>query len=599
VEPDNPQAKTALAETLASHGQPEEAARLYQDVIAATPDFVLAYAGLARLMLVHGDADAALSVVVRALGFAQDPDLRGLFVDAVRNAKTVPNTPDIRRLVTVAMTEPWVRPAALTDVATRLVKDTSAIAHAVARISAPGQKQVGMADLFGPFGLDVIAKDDLFRALLETAPVCDADLERLLGTIRFLLLQGQSESAAPAQDRMRFYAAIARQNFINGYVFSVTPVEKDSVARAKTALSSAIQNRNPFHPLLPIVIAAYEPLHNVAGIEEWLRASPPDLVDLLKQQVAEPLAERELAGTVPALTPIADDVSAAVRQQYEENPYPTWVKATPRGASVSLDARLQRLFPHSGFRPLGRAEPDILIAGCGTGQHSIETAQDNPDARVLAVDLSLASLTYAKRKTREARLKNIEYAQADILGLGECGRTFDAIESSGVLHHLRDPLAGWRVLVSLLRPNGVMRIGLYSHAARVHIRAARDFIAHGGYQPTPDGIRAARVAILSSADEAARWVSKSPDFFTTSSCRDLLFHVQEHQFTLPQIKDFLSENGLTFLGFENLESPVLAGYRRKYPGDAGLTDLDHWHAFEMQHPHLFGGMYQFWVQKSA
>ncbi len=32
-------------------------------------------------------------------------------------------------------------------------------------------------------------------------------------------------------------------------------------------------------------------------------------------------------------------------------------------------------------------------------------------------------------------MTNIEYAQADILKLGDIGRTFDIIESVGVLHH--------------------------------------------------------------------------------------------------------------------------------------------------------------------
>ena len=38
--------------------------------------------------------------------------------------------------------------------------------------------------------------------------------------------------------------------------------------------------------------------------------------------------------------------------------------------------------------------------------------------KVLAVDLSLSSLAYAKRKTEEMGIENIEYMQADILNLG-------------------------------------------------------------------------------------------------------------------------------------------------------------------------------------
>mgnify|MGYP006225844689 CR=1 FL=1 len=53
--------------------------------------------------------------------------------------------------------------------------------------------------------------------------------------------------------------------------------------------------------------------------------------------------------------------------------------------------------------------PNILIAGCGTGQHSITTAARFNASKVLAIDLSLSSLAYAKRKTKEFAIENIEY----------------------------------------------------------------------------------------------------------------------------------------------------------------------------------------------
>ena len=67
---------------------------------------------------------------------------------------------------------------------------------------------------------------------------------------------------------------------------------------------------------------------------------------------------------------------------------------------------------------------------CGTGKHIFDVAVQNPKARVLAIDISVASLAYAKRKVREERLVNIEFAQADILELGAIGRVFDHIEAS-------------------------------------------------------------------------------------------------------------------------------------------------------------------------
>ena len=95
---------------------------------------------------------------------------------------------------------------------------------------------------------------------------------------------------------------------------------------------------------------------------------PPVLNGLIQQQLFEPLEECQLRNAIPSLTSIEDGVSVQVKQQYEENPYPRWTMIPD--ISVLDDWRSR--FParqddsdHSG--PL-----DILIAGCGTGQHSVE-----------------------------------------------------------------------------------------------------------------------------------------------------------------------------------------------------------------------------------
>ncbi len=169
----------------------------------------------------------------------------------------------------------------------------------------------------------------------------------------------------------------------------------------------------------------------------------------------------------------------------------------------------------------------------------------------LPVDISRASLAYARRKTREEGLRNIEYAQADILNLGSIGRTFDLIESVGVLHHLADPKAGWRVLLSLLKPDGIMRIGLYSETARRSVVDARALIAERGFGATAEDIRMLRQVVIRDSNEL-RWkpLTRSGDFYSISGCRDMLFNVMEHRFTIPEIAAFLNENGLSFLGFE-------------------------------------------------
>jgi SAM-dependent methyltransferase len=190
-------------------------------------------------------------------------------------------------------------------------------------------------------------------------------------------------------------------------------------------------------------------------------------------------------------------------------------------------------------------------------------------------------------------LTNVEYGQADILKLASLGRRFDVIETVGVLHHLADPAAGWRVLLSLLRPHGLMLVGLYSATARQSLAAARAFIAERGYHATADDIRACRQELIQRFG-----MPPFRDFSSTSGCRDLLFNVMEHQFTIPQIKTFLDENRLTFLGFEQLPPDLPRQFQQQFSDAGALRNLDSWHTFEETHPLTFGNMYFFWMQKT-
>jgi SAM-dependent methyltransferase len=385
-----------------------------------------------------------------------------------------------------------------------------------------------------------------------------------------------------------FYCALARQCFINQYVFSITEAEADEAKRLRASLETALTMEHPCAELWLAIVGTYFPLHTLSKAEELLNRSWLACVDaLLVQQVTEPAEEHRIAAGIPVLTSIEGEVSRAVRQQYEESPYPRWVNAGPPGQPVILKDRP----PEQAF--------DVLFAGCGTGLSTVEFARQTPRARVLAIDLSLASLCYAQRMTRSYGLTNVEFGQADITKLAMIGREFDYVDASGVLHHLADPWQGWRILLSLLRPGGVMLIGLYSELARQSIVAARRLIADRGYRPIPEDIRRCREEVMAAEDgsllkSAIHW----NDFFATSECRDLLFHVQEHHVTLREIKLFLAATGVEFGGF-NPDALTFQRFATRFPAPAAMTNLDCWQDFESQAPSTFAAMYQFWVHKPA
>jgi hypothetical protein len=143
-----------------------------------------------------------------------------------------------------------------------------------------------------------------------------------------------------------------------------------------------------------------------------------------------------------------------------------------------------------------------------------------------------------------------------------------------------------------LRPDGLMLVGLYSAAARRSLAPAREYITERGYRPTPDDIRACRQDLL------RRGIAPPfTDFSSTSGCRDLLFNVMEHQFTLPQIGAFLDANSLTFLGFEQLPAGVHEQFQQQFSEAGAARDLENWDRFEQMNPMTFANMYIFWVQK--
>jgi SAM-dependent methyltransferase len=288
-----------------------------------------------------------------------------------------------------------------------------------------------------------------------------------------------------------------------------------------------------------------------------------------------------------------------VREQYEENPYPRWIKTGLADKGRDIGTVLRNLHFDLGDYQSPES-PEILFAGCGTGQHALATTSRLKDACVLAVDLSLSGLSYAMRKANEHGFSIIEFAQADILELDDLRRKFDLIVCTGVLHHLRDPLAGWQILVNLLRPGGLMNIGLYSETARQHIIDGRSLIAAKGYTTSPEDIRQCRQDIIAMAEDSHAEMMKicsSRDFFSLSTCRDLLFHVQEHRFTLPQIKSALKSLKLEFLGFEMENQDTMRKFKETNPKKGALTSLSLWNKFELKNPDTFIGMYQFWCQK--
>lgn len=591
ISPNDAEAHNNIGVAYKQQAMVADALAHYRRAAELDPTLFNAHSNLAVTLFEMGEAIPALAAARRALSLKETVATRETFARCAASLTAIPDTgPEFCGLLVRALAEPWYRPTELARVGVACLKVDPVIRKCMDAVGTAWPKRPSRGQLFGSSRLDEVSRNALLLTVLKSTQVCDPEFERFLTAMRFALLQTAEGDARPGQTKQsawRLYSALAQQCFINGYIFAWTDEEREQAMSLRNKLEAALKSGADVPLLWPVAVASYFPLHVLDGANALLTRTWHDSVDaMLTQQVREPQQEAELRKEIPRITPIANDVSTRVRDFYEENLYPCWV----RSVAVS---RVENP------RPGAQERQSILIAGCGTGQNVFETATAYTNVDVLAVDLSLSSLAYALRKTREAGLDNIRYAQADILELGSLDQRFELIEALGVLHHTSDPSKGWRVLLSLLRPGGYMRVGLYSELGRRRVSAAQAFFAQRGYGDSVDDIRRGRHDMWAAGegDALLQSLGRCADFFTLGMCRDLLFHVQERRFTIPQIKDFLAENNVSFAGFI-LPGRVMAQYRSQFPQDRTATDLDLWHLYETRNPDTFTGMYQFWIRST-
>lgn len=625
LRPDFAEAHYNLGQVLRRLGRLDEAAAAYQAATKIAPGLAVAHAGLASIhkafgrlpeaetvlraalsvaghhpavlvdlalvLLAQGRAGEATRTIAQAMELAETPASRHAFVSCVTKLDVRDGAESFRPLLLRALRESWDRPEILARVTLDVVNRHPRVAASVARAAAAWPGPVSEKQLYGDEGVVAVAGDDLLQVMLGAMPNADMPFERFLTLARQVLLDGAEETTAP-EAAIDFYAALARQCFLNEYVFRLDDDEYRRADILRERLDAALDEGAALKAETVLAVACYFPLASLSSADRLTERSWPAAVEaVLKQQIVEVREEAALRTGVPVLTAIRDGGSQKVRAQYEQSPYPRWLDAGAGEPPQQLADYLAAAFPLSALEPLSAGSaPEILVAGCGTGRNAVDTARAFKGARTLAVDLSLASLAHAVRKTREAGLADLDFAQADLLEMPALGRSFDFIEAAGVLHHLTDPLAGWRALLAMLRPGGVMKLGLYSALAR------RRLPASPGGALSAEAIRAARQSIAARQDEQALEALRAPDFYSLSGCRDLLFHVQETRFSLSEIDDFLRAEGLSLLGFV-LPDEVRAAYQRRFPHDPAAINLANWKMFEADAPNTFAAMYQFWVQK--
>jgi ubiquinone/menaquinone biosynthesis C-methylase UbiE len=383
--------------------------------------------------------------------------------------------------------------------------------------------------------------DELALTLLRESPVGLAVAERLLTQLRrWLLLSGQWRR------HPKMVAALKAQAALNGGAWPFDESERTLLAGQDT----------------DAVIGAYLPL-------------------------------RESKKGATALDS-ANPVTRAVATQYEGWPYPAWTRITVGETRQlpdvihDMDAELAKALP---------VEADMLIAGCGTGRQAASVALRYPDARVTAIDVSEASLDYARQQCANFGIGNVRFVRLDLHDVAELNQRFHAIHCAGVLHHLPDPEQGFKLLAEVLHPGGVMHVMIYNRHQRLMVIGSRSFVINDLLQEqiTDDLLRRVRQRFLEQPGHpAASYVIRSRDFATLAGTHDLLLHRHEEGFDIARIEHALAHARLRMLSFDMPTPAIATRYDAMFPDDPQHRDLRSWSRFERCDPSIAQRHYRFW-----
>jgi len=120
------------------------------------------------------------------------------------------------------------------------------------------------------------------------------------------------------------------------------------------------------------------------------------------------------------------------------------------------------------------AKSKIWVAGCGTQQGSM-WALSNPDAEIVATDISQGVLDAALNLADQLGLKNLRFDRQD-LDCSDFRDRFDLVVCTGVLHHMPDPASGLAGLRESLTPNGALLLMVYNKMHREPFAQFRDIL---------------------------------------------------------------------------------------------------------------------------
>ncbi|WP_374024775.1 class I SAM-dependent methyltransferase [Mycobacterium sp. HNNTM2301] len=246
-----------------------------------------------------------------------------------------------------------------------------------------------------------------------------------------------------------------------------------------------------------------------------------------------------------------DPRSDGVSSQYDRWEYPPPVADLAAWTTTHWDW-FDPFWAHRVLWPNREYQPDldILIAGCGTFQAAL-FAFMNRTAKVVAIDVSRSALKHEQYLKDKHGLDNLELHLLPIEEVATLSRDFDLIVSTGVLHHMADPLTGLKALGGCLRADGALGVMLYAKYGRIGVEMLESAFRDLGLGQDDASVQMVKeaIAVLPADHPVRSYLKGARDLVSDGALVDTFLHSRQRSYTVAECLDLVGAAGLVFQGW--------------------------------------------------
>jgi len=165
-----------------------------------------------------------------------------------------------------------------------------------------------------------------------------------------------------------------------------------------------------------------------------------------------------------------------LQQQYDSLPYPKIpIEKSPENDynNLFLDNLITSYYLYQQ-KVIDTKDKVILDVGCGSGWTTLNLAFANPNAQIIAIDLSENSLDFAKKRMAYHNINNVFFYQIGMEEIKQLNYQYNYINCQNILYLSDNPIKSLTALKSVLKCDGIIRGNFHSYYQRFYVYLSQE-----------------------------------------------------------------------------------------------------------------------------